>query len=371
MNEPSTEPAGAAEPNRAESSGAARESESPGRRGLRWVLNLLASGLVLIASLVAGREVLLWWRSPADVAGSADEHDQPPGFDFENGFVDLRFGAAPVVVRREVVSGNRDLVLETLRRNSTALADDVLARDPSPTEPADVFHAAQRGDHESRRHLMARITTMTPAARKPDHWMLYEWPAPVPANVVLTEGTSRPLAWGLAFPQESAAGEPTRWSVFSWAETDVPQAEAAGPNVGANGFGGMPPGFPVAGPPASPPAQRKVEGEPHRPEGTTLGICLMSHDAAAVATFQARGGPTWIERHYDAWNQQLGGTVEQAWHSTGPLRRARYRLPRGAVLLVQLDGRDPEQVRGMVTQWPPRDPAVRAEASVEHGDTGQ
>ena len=127
MNEPTTEPAGAAEPNRAGSSGVACESESPGRRSLRWMLNLLASGLVLIASLVAGREVLLWWRSPADVAGSADGHDQPPGFDFENGFVDLRFGAAPVVVRREVVSGSRELVLETLRRNSAALADDVLA----------------------------------------------------------------------------------------------------------------------------------------------------------------------------------------------------------------------------------------------------
>jgi len=310
-----------------------RSTVSAGRKLASWTTNLLASGLVLIVGLVAGREVLLWWRSPPGESTSpslAAIDNGPPAWDFDRGFFDLRFGAAPVVVRRQVFSGDRPAVQETLRRHSAALAQQALAQESSrrQSQAQDPADATRQADPESTRRLLKRLAGMTPVSGEPDRWALYEWPTPLPANVVVNDPPSRILAWGLAFPDAKPEGENGNWSLFSWADLGSPERSSPSNVAGAE--------------------------EPPRPEGTTLGLCITSPDDTALATFQARGGTAWIERHYDEWSRRVGGQVESAWRSTGRLRSARYRLPAGSSVLVQLDGQDPAAVRGIVTQWPRR-----------------
>jgi len=305
-------------------------SLSASRKVARWATNLLASGLVLIAGLAAGREVLLAWRSSPEVAtlsAPIDTGDEPPVWNFDEGVLDLRFGAMPLLVRRQAFSGDQLGALEVLRRHTAALAQEILPRASQTTKPL---------DDEAARKLLTRTATMTPVAGEPGRWALYEWQSPLPANMVVADRPTRILAWGLALPAARAAAESGSWSLFSWAEVaaEHPSTSTESGKSGQAGDG--------AG----------ESEEPYRPSGTTLGMSIEAPDGAALATFQARGGTAWIEQRYDQWSHRVGAKVELAWRSTGSMREARFRLPTGSSVLVQLDGRNRELVQGIVTRWP-------------------
>lgn len=292
--------------------------ESPGvaRTLARWATNLFASGLVVIAGLAGGREVLLWWRTPppasvgeADLVGAVE-----PNWNYSDGFFDVRFGDAPLTLRRQTVAGDARVALEQLRRHTADLARQTLEAGVA---------SELAGPARAETELERRLVDETPAAGEPGKWALHEWLAPLPRNVVVALPSGRVVAWGLAFPATDAPSQEPAWTLFAW--TAEPGSDAQGAND---------PRWIVP-----------------RPAGATRGLSLRGASGDTLETFATRGDVGRLEVHYDEWSRGAGAVYESSWRTVGTMRTARFRLRDGRRATVQIDGLQGGSVRGVVAVW--------------------
>src|SRR5262245_33891510 len=90
---------------------------SAAKRVSGWAANLLASGLILVAGLALGRQVLEWWqadRAATDAKGTSQTADSGdvgnPGAAHR-----LELGKLPFVLRREALTGDKAAAFAALR----------------------------------------------------------------------------------------------------------------------------------------------------------------------------------------------------------------------------------------------------------------
>lgn len=336
------------------------------RRLASFATNLLVSGVILVVGLTAGREVLWWWRTPADDAGNRAElaaNEDAPTWQFETGVFDLRFGDAPLVVRRHPLTGTRAQASDALRRHAVELARKALDRPPRSADATramtsanvvDVGAATSDVSAESDRahgasvvmteRLARQLDATPPVAGEPGRWALYEWDDPWPLNVVVRPESREPLAWGLAMPGPLDQGAERSWSLFVWTADDEADDGAAIKSSRGDSKSDdrrtAESGLEVA----------RVEFP--RPPGSRQGLSVQARDGSGLAQFEARGkNLAWCEAYYEDWARRSGARLARPWRGERGLRSAGYQADDGAQWQVDLDGRSADSVQGLVTRW--------------------
>ncbi|NQU26478.1 MAG: hypothetical protein HQ567_34765 [Candidatus Nealsonbacteria bacterium] len=188
------------------------------RRMSSFTTKCMLTGIVLVAGLGFGRQVLRWWAeeetSGAGLAQPADGLGDPlrPHL--------LQFGDLPWSLRRQTVVGSKESAAAALREIGLATVreekDPILPDD----EPLD-----------AERKLLAALATSKPVAEQPGRWALYESakgfpmivatrPEPAAKRVASAsdpgksdpgKSGSRIAVWGFAFPADSDA-----WTVCTF-----------------------------------------------------------------------------------------------------------------------------------------------------------
>lgn len=174
----------------------ARQPVSLARRVSGWTSSLLATGIVLVAAMGVGRQLVQWWRvdpPPAPVPGTVGipeaGAEQP---------LQIHFGRYSL--RRIEVEGDLPAVIEQLKAQCRAVAQR--ARPPQ-TEPS-----------EGERRFLERIAGREPL-EEDGNWQIYQFEGKLPLLVAVaaepagsssspSEESGRPqyrvVAWGLAMP---------------------------------------------------------------------------------------------------------------------------------------------------------------------------
>ncbi len=162
----------------------------------------MLTGIVLVAGLGFGRQMLQWWAeedaSHGGLVQTADGLGNPlrPHL--------LQFGDLPWSLRRQTVVGPKEAAVAALRQigsKTVREGEDLKLPDDKPTEA------------ESK--LLAQLATRKPVAEEPGRWALYESDENLPMIVVsagdpATSGR-RIVTWGFAFPADSDA-----WTVCTF-----------------------------------------------------------------------------------------------------------------------------------------------------------
>ena len=160
-----------------------------------WTANLLATAIVLVASLAIGRQIIAWWREaePAAAAASEELPDAAPA--------ELRWWTAHGPLTRERVRGDEAAVLAAMRRRCREVPAGLLASG----------QASLAGPGEER--FVARLANEQPVEQTED-LDLYQ-PSGGPAQVVaVARQTRRIAAWSFALPGNAAEGE-AAWSCYT------------------------------------------------------------------------------------------------------------------------------------------------------------
>ena len=191
------------------------KSTSLGRRIAGWASNLLASGVILIAALVFGRQVTQWWRSEPPAANSPDTVAARNLNLDDMAMSWIEFGDSPLAMRRMVHHGVGESALAELRRICRESISD--ARPPN------------RLPGKAEKQLLERIAAQQPVESEPGRWAIYqlEYPVPIVAAVLdepsasakVEEQQRRVISWGLAFPSAvEKQAKAHQWTLFVWAD---------------------------------------------------------------------------------------------------------------------------------------------------------
>lgn len=167
-------------------------SPSAARRLTGWTSNLLVTGIVLVAALGVGRQLVRWWRvdpqeetsSHIPDPGAADEAgQQPSSLEFGHGYS----------LRRIEVQGNAETATEQLRAECREIAEN----SPLPSQPPT----------EGELRFLARTRGRPPLEEKAGKWQIHRFDGKLPLLVALRldEANPRVVAWGLAVPSDEEA----------------------------------------------------------------------------------------------------------------------------------------------------------------------
>jgi hypothetical protein len=156
----------------------ARAGTAPSRRSFAqlatritaWTTRALLTGVLLVAALGFGRQVILWWRSggggPAAMGRLPLAND---GFGSLDRLHTLQFGKGPMAFERQTVAGSKDDALKALRK----LTRDAVCRAGLPAQAA--------GDPERR--FLAGLSKRRPVDEQPGQWRLYQLDSSAPTYV--------------------------------------------------------------------------------------------------------------------------------------------------------------------------------------------
>jgi hypothetical protein len=264
--------------------------DSLARRVSSWTTNALMTGILAVAALGFGRQVLRGWS-----AGGRPTSPPALGLMVDDGLGDparvhvLEFGNQPRSVRRQSVSGNRASAAAALE---AACRTEVSQASPPQTPP-----------DEAERRLLAGLAKRTPVAAQSGVWQLYTCGEGLPmmagvrlwtkagggkAGTQLAETPGRVVTWGVAVP----AG-PERWTLY------VFQAEGG----------------------ASPPAE--AAEIPLPPEGKKL-LSVRVADGGAMLAFTAAEPLEVCRRFYDRSLPRQGWQAVGPWRPDGSAWQTRY-----------------------------------------------
>jgi hypothetical protein len=173
------------------------------RRVGGWTANLLATAIVLVASLAIGRQVLSWWHEaePAAAADAAASEPLPDAAPQE-----LRWWTARGPLTIEQVRGDEAAVLAALRRRCREApagpfsAGISVAAGPAATGPGE-------------EHYAARLANERPIEQTGD-LDLYQPSGGLTQVVAVARQTRRIAAWSFALPSQADSGEPV-WSCYT------------------------------------------------------------------------------------------------------------------------------------------------------------
>ena len=251
----------------------------------------MLTGIVLVAGLGFGRQVLQWWAEEESSRGGLVQTADGLGDPLQPHL--LQFGDLPWSLRRQTVVGPkeaavaalREIGLKTVREN-----DDTRLPEGKPPE--------------AERKLLAKLAAREPVAQQPGRWALYESEESLPMIVATrpppaakrdasagdpsTSGC-RIVTWGFAFPADSDT-----WTVCTF------QPAAGGGNDGTSVI------------------------DEAIPPGCTKTLSVRVVDGGAVVGFCGPGPlETWKNRFDDHFAGNNWKMVGQ-WRNTGAAWHARY-----------------------------------------------
>jgi hypothetical protein len=286
---------------------------SVARRISGWTSNLLATGIVLVAALGLGRQLVVWWGVDSDAQVGAPPAAIPLGSPPE----ELQFGDSGHFVERQSLRGARDAALEAMRAACRRIARSQQWPSESPGENESAFlqRMAERGPAESG-----------------VGWQLHQFDGQFPivvgigirlqseASTTSAEGAPvakqpealrRVLAWSLATP--SGEGQ---WTIYTW---------RAG--------GSRSPTSPLAEIPLPPQSRRT--------------LTLRSKEESVIGLAGSAPLEAW-KRHFDNLARERGWPAEP-WRLGGTSWHTRYFDPQASQAIdVQLSEPTQGRLVGMV-----------------------
>jgi hypothetical protein len=166
-----------------------------------WTANLLATAIVLVASVAIGRQVLSWWREaePATQADAAASEQLPEATPQE-----LRWWTARGPLTIAQVRGDEAAVLAAMRRRCREV--------PAGPFSAEIAVAAGPGEV----HYVARLANEQPIEQTGD-LDLYQPSGGLVQVVAVVRQTRRIAAWSFALRDADGGprGESPVWSCYT------------------------------------------------------------------------------------------------------------------------------------------------------------
>jgi hypothetical protein len=248
--------------------------------------DLIAIGIVVVASLTLGRQVLVWWHAAPPTRAAAEMAARTgPAWDDPSQPLSLEFGDLPLAMTRQVVVGERDATVAALVQHCKTAAK----RDLQP------WH--ERDAAEDR--LLARIESLNPVAEEAGDWKVCVLDERLPMAAAVrrfaagpddaaSEG-SRLVCWGMAMP----AGREV-WNLYVFQGT-------------ANG--------------RSAPADL---ADVPLPPGVRRNLSLRDEQGSAIVGFSGMDDVgEWI-KFYDDWFADRGWSSGEGWLKTTTAWSARF-----------------------------------------------
>lgn len=293
------------------------------RRLSAWSANLLATGLVLVAGLALGRQVITWWRASPSESTSPRILADVPGRQRPSAVRPwlLEFGDFPVVVHRSTVSGDLEHVLGQLRHACREAAGQ-------GTELAAALRPAER-------RMLAGLRGLDPVERVAGQWEIYQVEQPIPMTVAVglkevekpgfdevAAAERRVVCWGLALPVvPQADGDPVQWTLFTYA---------------ASGQAALTDDAPRA--PVPPDASRTLS--------------LRAASGSALVGFRGSGNARVWAQFYDEHFADGQWQGSPTWDRRGGIWRRRFRHARLGSIDVQLIAAAEKSLSGLLVITP-------------------
>ncbi len=149
--------------------------------------DLIAIGIVVVASLTSGRQLLVWWHAAPPTRAAAEMAARTgPAWDDPSQPLSLEFGDLPLAMTRQVVAGDRDATVAVLVEYCKTAAKTAL----QPWRERDAA--------EDR--LLARIESLKPVAEEAGVWQVYVFDEPLPMAAA--------IHWFAAAPDDAASEGP-------------------------------------------------------------------------------------------------------------------------------------------------------------------
>ena len=299
-------------------SDAPRTPEPPGFAALAkrisvWTTKGLLSAMVLVAGVVFGRQVLIWWGNDDVTAegGRATNQLLPAELLGDPGQPhSIRFGDAAWSLRRRSISGDRDEAVAQLRaecrellrnikpRPSVALPDWGVSSTATPTPGA-----------TNGRGFMSLLSGSTPVDREPGKWRLYEFRETFPMAVGVARPSMSPsepengqadlaqlgyraIIWAIAAPAGAK-----QWTLCVFRPADLPVAEESGLIE-----------VPI-------------------PPGCRRTLSIRAVGGGGIVAFGGPDRPDRWKRFHDDWFAGQGWRQSVSWRSAGKAWYAKYVAP--------------------------------------------
>jgi hypothetical protein len=190
------------------------------RRMTSRTTDLIAIGLIVVATLTLGRQVRDWWRTPPPTVEVTEQAVGPvPAWEDGRQPIALEFGDLPLAMTRQVVEGNQKKTIDALVQNCR----QEVATARSPWREAD----------EAERRLVEMTAGLTPVADESEVWQVFVVDERFPMvaglrhfdgpNNEAARGLFRLVCWGLALP----VGQDI-WNVYVFKGAQSAGAAASG-----------------------------------------------------------------------------------------------------------------------------------------------
>lgn len=271
---------------------------------LRRTTDLIAISLVLIAGLTIARRVSVWWETEPTVA-TAFPHEALTPWGSGPGGALVGLGDRPLMLRRQIVSGNLDAALRQVQANCRRVLES-----PSGSHAPLLPITPTEADLLSK---MDRIPVLE--EDRAAGWSLHRLSGPL--SMILGVGRQhsagsgerdadeqRVLCWGLVFPSAEST-----WTVL----TVEPRA-----------------------------AEGASTWDLPLPEGTQARMRMSDDIGGGVLTFSGNGPPTAWQHHWDREAARRGWRTLRDWESGSDGWTAAWQ----ADIHPEKNGHPPETGRG-------------------------
>lgn len=257
--------------------------------------DLIAISVVLVASLVFGRQVTEWWHAePPEPRLLSEPAQAAAGWGADGLPVFLEFGNSEMLLTRQTIGGDRDAAVRAL----DALCRRALEQSPLPSRAPDAAETK----------FLAKLADLKPVAEEPGEWQLFQisQAMPLAAGVRWIDRTAtnanngspgavrRLICFGLALP----AGK-HGWSLFGFKPSGAP-ARSAGPAP-----------IPL-------------------PEGARQIMSVRDQRGGSLVAFQGRESSKPWQEFFDEWVSGQGGRSAGDWTETPLARTTRFELEQGS-----------------------------------------
>jgi hypothetical protein len=237
--------------------------------------DLIAIGIVVVASLTLGRQVLVWWHAAPPTRAAAEMAARTgPAWDDPSQPLSLEFGDLPLAMTRQVVVGERDATIAALVQHCKTAAKRAL----QPWRERDAAEDL----------LLTRIESLKPVAGEAGVWQVYVFDERLPMAAAIRRFADAPddaasegprlVCWAMAMPAGKEA-----WNLYVFRGT-------------ANG--------------RSAPADR---ADVPLPPGVRRNLSLRDEQGSAIVGFSGMDDVgEWI-KFYDDWFADRGWSSGEGW----------------------------------------------------------
>jgi len=309
----------------ADQSGAAPGFGRLARQMADWTSRLLLAGIILVAGLTFGRQVVRWWHVGQPSPGPGDAGALPAAAPELETAQMIRFGRQGWVLRRREVAGDRQAAMDALLREARSAA-----RASAASRPARSGVSGSRSVGPEERRLLALLAERTPAERQPGRWRIYRLDEAIPMAAVVAESPrddgpeeghdlagpgAGVITWAIAVPQGPGA-----WTIYGFQ-----------PGLSADGEGLLASRIPLP-----PEAERLLE---------------VSGADGSIAAFEMTATLEQAREVVDRWAAEHGLCGCGAWQQLGEGAARRFRASQGReehILDVRLACSGAGRTRGVV-----------------------